>query len=94
MVKSFFPDDSGWYEIGHYLLASEKAPMQSITYRADGYFNLRFADDNGWRWWWMLPPTGGQFVTLPIRPEDAAAVGLSAGQERPAQPVGAGVFAD
>jgi len=68
VVKSFFPDDSGWYEIGHYLLASEKAPMHSITYRSDGYFNLRFADDNKWRWWWMLPPTGGQFVTLPILP--------------------------
>ena len=90
VVKSFFPNDEGWYAIGHYLLASEKAPMHSITYRADGYFNLRFADDNGWRWWWMLPPTQGAFVTLQIRPEDATLSGYqpgAAGRPDPASPV-------
>ncbi|VVO66050.1 hypothetical protein PS903_01030 [Pseudomonas fluorescens] len=90
VVKSFFPNDEGWYAIGHYLLASEKAPMHSITYRADGYFNLRFADDNGWRWWWMLPPTEGAFVTLQIRPEDATLSGYqpgAAGRPEPDSPV-------
>ncbi|WP_224792140.1 hypothetical protein [Pseudomonas fluorescens] len=90
VVKSLFPDDEGWYAIGHYLLASEKAPMHSITYRADGYFNLRFADDDGWRWWWMLPPTDGAFVTLEIRPEDAALSGYqpgAAGRPDPEAPV-------
>ena len=90
VVKSFFPDDSGWYSIGHYLLEGEKALMQSITYRADGYFNLRFVDDNGWRWWWMLPPTAGAFVTLAILPEDATLSGYqpgAAGRPDPAAPV-------
>ncbi|OZY38306.1 hypothetical protein CJF43_24560, partial [Pseudomonas fragi] len=75
VVSSLFPTDDGWYSVGHWLLPTEKAPMQSITYRADGNFNLRIVDDDGWRWWWMLPATAGAWVTLVIRPEDATLSG-------------------
>lgn len=66
VVESFFPNDDPWYTIGNWLLPGEKAPILSITYKADADFNLRFADDNLWRWWWMLPNTNGQWVTKQI----------------------------
>lgn len=66
VVESFFPDDDPWYAIGNYLQPTGKAPMISITYKADADFNLRFSDDNLWRWWWMLPNTNGQWVTKQI----------------------------
>ena len=90
VVSSFFPTDDGWYTIGHWLLPTEKAPMQSITYRADGNFNLRIVDADGWRWWWMLPATAGAWVTLAIRPEDAKLSGYQPGaadRPEPAAPV-------
>ena len=78
-VSSFFPTDDGWYSVGHWLLPTEKAPLQSITYRADGNFNLRIVDDDGWRWWWMLPATEGAWVTLVIRAENATLSGYQPG---------------
>lgn len=90
IVSSLFPDDDGWYEIGHSMLPTEKAPMETITYRANGYFNLRFADDDGWRWWWMLPPTNGEFVTLAINKADGTLSGYqpdAAGRPKPSAPI-------
>lgn len=90
VVSSFFPTDDGWYSVGYWLLPTEKAPLQSITYRADGNFNLRIVDDDGWRWWWMLPATAGAWVTLVIRPEDATLSGYQPGaadRPEPSAPV-------
>ena len=86
VVSSLFPTDDGWYSVGHWLLPTEKAPLQSITYRTDGNFNLRIVDADGWRWWWMLPATAGAWVTLVIRPEDATLSGYQPGAEDRPEP--------
>lgn len=66
IVESFFPNGDPWYSIGNWLQPTRKAPMISITYKADADFNLRFLDDDLWRWWWMLPNTNGEWVTKTI----------------------------
>lgn len=75
VVQSFFPDDDGWYAIGNYLQPGGVAPINSITYKADADFNLRFADDEKWRWWWMLPATNGEWVTKQILKSEATLSG-------------------
>jgi hypothetical protein len=57
--------------IGFWLLPTSKAPVTSFTYRSyEDDFNLRLIDDNGWRWWWMIPATHGEWATIELRPED------------------------
>lgn len=91
VVRSFFPGggNGGWYVIGNYLQPSKKAPLKSITYRADGNFNVRIQDKDGWRWWWMLPATDGAFSTVQIRPQDGTLSGYqpnAAGRPNPSAP--------
>lgn len=89
IVESFFPNDDPWYAIGNWLQPGEKAPITSITYKADADFNLRFADDLLWRWWWMLPATGGQWVTKAINKNQATLSGYQPdknGRPNPASP--------
>lgn len=90
VVESFFPDDDPWYEIGFYLLPDKKAPIQSITYKADADFNLRFADADKWRWWWMLEDTQGQWVTKQIVKSEGTLSGYQPdadGRPEPSAPV-------
>ena len=90
VVEALFPDDDPWFEIGFWLLPTEKAPINSITYKADADFNLRFADDNKWRWWWMLPATNGEWKTVNILKSDATLSGYqpdAGGRPNPVAPV-------
>lgn len=90
VVESFFPDNSGYYNIGNWLQEGGKAPITSITYKADADFNLRLTDDDLWNWCWMLPNTNGEWKTVDI-PKGGAT--LSAwqpnknGRPKPSAPV-------
>ena len=68
VVHSFHPTDSAGFVIGFWLLPSEKAPIKSIIYRSDAEFDLRIVDDNNWRWYWVLPDTGGKWVEFLLDP--------------------------
>lgn len=63
--------EDGGIVVGFWLLDSEKAPINSFTYRSyEDDFNIRIEDDNGWRWWWMIPATHGEWTTIELKPED------------------------
>ena len=68
VVHSFHPTDSAGFIIGFWLLPSKKAPIKSIIYRSDAEFDLRIVDDNNWRWYWVLPDTGGKWVEFLLDP--------------------------
>ena len=90
IVEAFFPDDDPWFAIGFWTLPTEKAPLTSITYKADADFNLRFADDDKWRWWWMLPDTGGEWRTVQILKSEGTLSGYqpdAGGRPKPSAPV-------
>lgn len=83
-------DEDGGASIGFYLLDSGRAALTSITYRTGvDDFNLRIEDADGWRWWWMLPATNGEWVTLALNTEDLHFSGYQPnadGREDPAAP--------
>jgi len=62
VVDCFIPDDDGGLDID----MRPAAPIDLIVYKSDGDTNLRFVDDNGWRWWWMLEDTSGAWVSKPL----------------------------
>lgn len=64
VVNSTFPDDSGGLIYGFWLLDGGKGPMNSVTYSSTAEMDLRFEDDNGWRWYWILPNTNGAWLTF------------------------------
>lgn len=70
VVQASFPDDDGGFIIGFWLLDSETAPLNAITYKSDAEFDLRFEDDDGWRWYWILPNTAGDWLTFTLDPND------------------------
>lgn len=84
-------EDGGGY--GFYLEPTETAPIRSITYATDSAidFNIRFEDDNGWRWWWMVPGTSGVYKTIPLLPEGLTLSGYQPNhgdeEPRPTTPV-------
>lgn len=57
-------DSDGGLVVGFWLLDSKKSEVKSLTYRTfDDDFNIRITDDDGWRWWAMLPASSGAWVT-------------------------------
>lgn len=66
VISSLFPDDDAGLIIGFWLTTNSTSEVASITYKADGDFNIRVTDDDGWRWWWMAANTNGEWVTLPL----------------------------
>lgn len=66
VVEAVFPDSDGGLIIGAWLHDGGVMPVSQITYRADTALNLRITDDNGWRWYWMLPTTGSLWSTLEL----------------------------
>ncbi|HCN3558673.1 tail formation protein [Salmonella phage SD-1_S14] len=53
--------------IGFWLLATNKSEVKSFTYRSyEDDYNIRIVDDNGWRWWWMIPATHGEWTTITL----------------------------
>ncbi len=63
-----FPNDDAGFELNFSPIDGGVAPMQSITYRADAEFDVRITDANGWRWYWILPNTGGAWRTVTLDP--------------------------
>lgn len=64
VLRFTIPNDDAQFDVdfGRYA-TDEKVPLESLVYTASHDFNLRIVDDNGWRWWWMLPATGGTWAT-------------------------------
>ena len=53
--------------IGFWLLDSGKSEVKAFTYRSyEDDYNIRIVDDNGWRWWWMIPATHGEWSTIEL----------------------------
>lgn len=67
-IQATFPNDDAGLDVGFWLLDSEKAPITNIVYASNGEFDLRFEDDNGWRWYWLLPATAGVFTSFALLP--------------------------
>lgn len=57
--------------VGFYVNEKTRVQLRRIYYRcgADN-FNLRIEDADGWRWWWMLPATNGEWTTIDLLPSD------------------------
>ncbi|EHX9247411.1 hypothetical protein K3712_004050 [Escherichia coli] len=57
-------DGDGGMVVGFYIYDDEREDLRSFTYRTyNDDFNLRVTDPDGWRWWTMLPASGGEWVT-------------------------------
>ncbi|MED9856743.1 hypothetical protein RCN63_03100 [Escherichia coli] len=57
-------DGDGGMVVGFYIYDDERQDLKSFTYRTyNDDFNLRVTDPDGWRWWTMLPASGGEWVT-------------------------------
>ncbi|HGX4276262.1 TPA: hypothetical protein ACJKKW_003532 [Escherichia coli] len=57
-------DGDGGMVVGFYIYDDERQDLRSFTYRTyNDDFNLRVTDPDGWRWWTMLPASGGEWVT-------------------------------
>lgn len=75
IIKSTFPNEDAGFIIGFWLTVAELVNPVSITYRADAPFNMRVTDDNLWRWYWVLPATGGAWSTVSISKASATLSG-------------------
>ncbi|ELS5450908.1 hypothetical protein QPB95_001754 [Escherichia coli] len=57
-------DGDGGMVVGFYIYDDDRQDLKSFTYRTyNDDFNLRVTDPDGWRWWTMLPASGGEWVT-------------------------------
>ncbi|WP_220455348.1 hypothetical protein, partial [Klebsiella pneumoniae] len=55
-VISSTMDGDGGMVIGFYIYDQVLQDIKSFTYRTyNDNFNIRITDDDGWRWWAMLP---------------------------------------
>lgn len=75
VINALFPNDDAGFTIGFWLTDSGLVLPKSIIYRADHDFNMRIVDGDGWRWWWMLPATGGAWSEVFFAAENATLSG-------------------
>ena len=68
VVSCLFPDDDAGLDVGFWLETSGTAPVTSIVVRTDGEFDIRITDDDGWRWYWIIPDTEGAWVNFVLDP--------------------------
>lgn len=66
VINATFPDDGGGLIYGFWLVDGGKGRMDSVTYSSTAEMDLRFEDDNGWRWYWVLPNTNGAWQTFTL----------------------------
>lgn len=71
VVKAVIANNDAGFIIGFWNETSKKSQFKSIAYRADGDFNARVEDNDGWLWWWMLDNTSGAWVNKAINASDA-----------------------
>lgn len=85
------PDDDAQFEVSFSRYGNGRVPLDSLVYRASHDFNLRIIDDDGWRWWWMLEATGGQWATKSFSKSEARLSSYQPGhgseEPRPDEPV-------
>lgn len=65
VVQAILPDAESGLIIGFWLEASGLANPTALTYNSSAAIDVQVTDDNGWRWYWLLPATTG-FVTAPL----------------------------
>lgn len=51
--------------LGFWIDTPETSDITSVTYKSSEAFNLRIEDNDGWRWYWLLPAQA-DFVTLAL----------------------------
>ncbi|AEJ81299.1 tail protein [Erwinia phage vB_Eam-MM7] len=81
VVKAVIADDDAGFIIGFWNETSKKSAFNSIAYRADGDFNARIEDADGWLWWWMLDNTNGTWVNKTITPSEGTLSGYQPNHE-------------
>lgn len=82
-------DEDGGSTIGFWLLDGERATVASLTYRSGvDDWNLRIEDADGWRWWWMLPATNGEWRTIVLSPQDLTLSGYQPNRDGRPDPQG------
>jgi len=67
VVEAFLPNTDSGLNIQFWTEANGTAPMGDITYRADKTPYIRFEDLDGWRWYWVLPNTNGEWQTFTFK---------------------------
>lgn len=70
VIKATYPNHDGGLIIGFWLLPEEVAPVNEIAYRADAPMHLRVTDDDGWKWYWLLPATGEDWNVMTLNKAD------------------------
>lgn len=62
-------DTDGGISIGFWLLDSKTTNLKSLSYRSYvDDFNITITDAAGWRWWALVPKSGGAWRTLNLTP--------------------------
>lgn len=90
VVDARFPDSDAGFIIGFWGTSTGRAPVTQIVYRSDAEFDLRIEDDDLWRWYWILPDTGGAWQRATLDPADLVLSGYQPehdGDPDPAAPV-------
>lgn len=81
VVNAYYPDDDAAFIIGFWLTETELAPLNTISYKSDAEFDLRIEDDDGWRWYWILPDTGGAWSTFVLDQSEMVLSGYQPGHD-------------
>lgn len=67
MVSHLETDEDGGMSVGFYTGDVHRVALRKFTYRSGvDDFNLRIEDADGWRWWWMIPATNGEWRTIDL----------------------------
>lgn len=64
-VHANFGAEAAELTFGFWIDTPDKSDITSVTYKASEPFNLRVEDDDGWRWYWLLPAQAN-FTTLAL----------------------------
>ncbi len=82
-------NEDGGASVGFWLLPNERAEVRRITYRSGAdAFNIRIEDSAGWRWWWMVPATNGEWRTIDLPVSDLRFSGYQPNQDGRPRPAG------
>ncbi|WP_017445804.1 hypothetical protein [Gayadomonas joobiniege] len=88
-MAATLPDGDAGFIVGFWNTTTELAPLNSIVYKSDGEFDLRFEDADGWRWYWILPNTNNTWSQRTLNSSNLIFSGYqpnAAGRPDPASP--------
>lgn len=67
-AMGFFPNDDAGLVVDFSYLDKTTQPLTSFLYKSNGEFDLRIVDANGYRWYWILPDTQGEWSNMVLDP--------------------------